>query len=127
MNKKLKKIFNHYNKKYKLKYRLSIRKFMIGGGGGTCDWGCKRIDINCKETIVFYKLENLRYSNLIEKIGFDKLPVFTLLHELKHAIEHEKNSKQYHKNYVAYKGAYLNNPLEIEADSFAEKELSRWI
>jgi len=123
---KLQEIFNHYNKKYRLNLKLILNPFTKIGGGAYFTGMTKTITIHLQRLLTYYH-NSPTFRKRIGKIDVNILPIFALLHEFKHAIEHCKDADEYDYKYFSFTGNYHKNPAELEADAFARKELNKWI
>lgn len=122
--KKLQKIFNYYQKKYNLNTKIEF-----DNEGISCHYK-HRIDFiefgYCKINALYssYKLKARIKGNL------KKVIVFSLLHEIKHAIDKdllkEEGKKVDWVRYIEDREYHDNLIPEKRADKFAKFELSKW-
>ena len=126
--KKLEKIFKYYKRKHKLDTTIDVYSLGVlahyKGAENYIFLGLKYIDEHSGDLA-------LRSGYITLK----ELYIFTLLHEIKHAIDytyHQELIKSERKN--LHLGKYLDSreyhhqqPFEIRADAFAKQELGRWL
>ena len=124
MLKELRKIFDYYKKKYKLKTRLSLNNN-------------ERCAFNYNKNYISYDINYVAIisNKIIDKYNVNHKLIFCLLHELGHAIDKKYNKKQVDKekdkmSYILYNFDVeyaLSLPFEKRANKFAKKELKKWI
>lgn len=113
---KLKEVLEYYKKEYNFYSRLVVRM-----KGKKC-YQCGKV--------IFISMEVVKKHSKLMKWNEDKLIVFILLHEIKHAIEHTHNRKQLIKdNRYSRKNKIPHNqrPHEKRANDFAWQEIDKWM
>jgi hypothetical protein len=133
LNKKLRITLNNisqfYINKYKLKTRFSFCSQKLGTGYDILN---DTVWLNYEENRFHYKLQTcqdrFKYKNFKEFI------IFVLLHEIKHVLDYKKNPEQFLRtcnnqttSLMFLDIPYHQLPLEKRADSFAKKEIKKYV
>jgi len=116
-----KTIFNYYKKKYKLNCQLFFgRKY---DSIGNYDLKDNKININRYCSSAFPKSKSCIYSNCdnsYQTVDFKTFILFTLLHEIKHAIDYKENKLTFSNIFNR------RDYFEKRANNFAKKELNKY-
>lgn len=122
MKEELKKIFKKYRKKYKLKTSITF----MGQECHICyspSYDRINIDLDWIKEIQDYFGEDTIYVSEATKYqtkDIKEITIFTLLHEIKHAIDYSRHKLKFIKDWMDEK-----DNLEKRADRFARKELRK--
>ncbi len=113
---KLTKVLEYYKKEYDFYARLVVRN-----KGRKCYQS---------GNVIYIGLSRVRKDVMRMKWGEEKLIVFILLHEIKHAIDHKADRKGLSKEQregVKNKIPHNKRPHEKRANEFAKREIEKWI
>ena len=126
--KELYNIFKHYKKTFKLKLDIDIYNDY-----GTCNYNpkTKYIEFSIDKVLSIKTDIQKRSKTILEK----QLIIFSLLHELRHAIDCQLYEKRQNKElanlnlglYNSDRKYHHSRPFEIRADKFARQEIKKWI
>lgn len=113
---KLKEVLKYYKKEYNFYSRLVVRN-----KGKQC-YKCGKV--------IFISMQVVKDHAKKMNWKEEKIVIFILLHEIKHAIDYKYNRKQFiaDKSYSRRnKMPHNERPQEKRANDFAKKEINKWI